>query len=211
MSEEQARQKVKIEIEDENETKEDNEESIKPNEVSKSSLTIPRKKVDELTEQERSQLIADARNGKENEFYSVKFFKNGNTHINLKKQTKAQEFIQANEPNPKISTPQKSYLTTEQLLMEHIINLESQFGHLRLKHKKLKKRYNELEGYLYAADSDDDEEKPKPKQTQPQQLPPQQLQQQLPPQQQLQEEPQPAPAQYVQRRFVRSWRDIRPQ
>ena len=33
--------------------------------------------------------------------------------------------------------------------MEHIIDLETRFESMRLKHKKLKKRYNELENSIY--------------------------------------------------------------
>ena len=71
--------------------------------------------------------------------------------------------------------------------------------------KKLKKRYNELEGYLY---DDSDDEKPtkqiQPKQeVKPQPQPTPEVQSQQP--QQLQPQP------YTQYRFHRSWRDIRPQ
>ena len=211
---------VQIEIEDENETK---DESIKPSEVSQSRPTeglnavkIARKKVDELTEQERSQLITDAQNGKENEFYSVKLFKNGKTKISLKKQSKAQQLIQSNEANvEKISLPSSRYLTDNQLLFEHIINLETQYSKLSQKHKKLKKRYNDLEGYLYADDSDDEkpaahgsvsaqEPKPQQKQIQPEpQLQPQPIQQER--------RSVPASQPYVQHRYLKSWRDLRPQ
>ena len=207
-------QNVQIEIENENE---DNEETIeiKPTQPEQppQKQTITRKPINELTQDEKNQLIADAKNGIQNEFYNVKFFKNGNTHITLKKQTKAQELIKLNETNPeKVITPTTRYLTDNQLLFEHIINLESQYSKLHAKHKKLKKRYNELEGYLYADDSDD--EKPlKQNQSQPVQQPQAQSQ---PPQEVQQEQQiqlqQSIPSQpYIQRRYVRSWRDLRPQ
>ena len=197
-------QNVQIEIEDENE---DNTETIEvkaPIEQSKEQPkpSIPRKRITELTEDEKQQLIANAKNGIENENYNVRFFKNGNTHITLKKQTKAQELIKLNETNSeKIALPSARYLTDNQLLFEHIINLESQYSKLHAKHKKLKKRYNELEGYLYADDSDD--EKPQVKQQQ-------QIQPVQPPQLQPQLQQQPISPQFVQRRYVRSWRDLRP-
>jgi len=106
-------------------------------------------------------------------------------------------------------TPTSRYLTDNQLLFEHIINLETQYSKLSQKHKKLKKRYNELEGYLYANDSDSDDEKEKPKQKiqenvvkpeiQPEPIQPQSIPA-------LQPQPQP----YVQHRYVRSWRQIQP-
>ena len=205
MTETEPTKNVQIEIEDENENDEAEEvRPIKEVQQTKPQIIVPRKRINELTEEEKTQLIADAKNGIESEFYNVKFFKNGNTHITLKKQTKAQELIKANESNPDRIAPlpnQTRYLTNEQLLLEHVLNIESLYGRLHAKHKKLKKRYNELEGYLYADDSDD-EAKPM-KQPQP------------PPQQQIIQEVHEQPIQqaqpYVQRRYVRSWRDIRPQ
>ena len=214
-------QPVSIEIEDENE-----ESIVVPAQPeTKSKLTIPRKKVSELNDAERLQLISDAKQGIENEFFGVKLFKNGNSRITLKKQTKAQQLISSNSSNQaKVSAPSSKYLTDNQLLMEHIINLETNYEKLHAKHKKLKKRYNELEGYLYADDSDDEEEKPKAKPDTPRgalapgfreapPLPQQQIpQQQLPPEQPQQQQQLPPPQfqQIPQRRYVRSWRDIRP-
>ena len=97
-------QNVQIEIENENEGDEETIE-IKPTQPKEEQpppqkQSITRKPINELTQDEKNQLIADAKNGIENQFYNVKFFKNGNTHITLKKQTTAQELIKANEPNP---------------------------------------------------------------------------------------------------------------
>ena len=44
------------------------------------------------------------------------------------------------------------YLTNEQLLFEHIIDLETRFAKMKQKHKKLKNRYNTLENDVYADD-----------------------------------------------------------
>lgn len=232
---------VQIEIEDENENENEENEvlseaksnEIKPQiEVSKeqSKLKIARKKVDELTEQEKAQLISDAQHGKENEYYHVKLFKNGKTKISLKKQSKAQQLIQSNESNvEKVLTPTSRYLTDNQLLFEHIINLETQYNKLHAKHKKLKRRYNDLEGYLYANDSDSDEEEKRSERTlspsgepkkaqktiqeqiQPEPIPASQQQQSIP-QPEIQSQIQPQIQNpYVQRRYVKSWRDLRPQ
>ena len=201
MTEEQ----TKIEIENE-----DNDETSNVKQVDKpksNRLTINRKKVSELTEAEKQQLIADAQNGFDNQYYTVKLFKNGKCKINLKKQTKAQQVIdEANEYHAPSEQQIKRYYTDNQLLMEHIINLETSFNSLRAKHKKLKKRYNELEGYLYN-DNDDssdacascsaeiDENQQKPKQG---------------PQPQIEQE-ESTSSQPVQYRYVRSWRDIQRQ
>ena len=211
-------QDVKIEIENENEddaesieSKPTNTEQTTSNNDTHAATTanVPRKRIDELTENERSQIIANAKSGIENEHYNVHFFKNGGTRITLKKQTKAQELIKLNDANPERPTPAPKYLTDNQLLFEHVINLETQYSKLHAKHKKLKKRYNELEGYLYANDSDDDDEKPQPKQMQmqaPEQQRPKQMQEvnRIPDAQPIQQTP------YVQRRYVRNWRMINP-
>ena len=199
-------QEGKIEIENENdETEEVKSEEIKSdepkNEVSTSKLTITKKKVSELNDKERAQLIEDAKNGIENDFFNVKFNKNGTTRITLKRKTKAQEIIdeQKDEIVQPAKTQAKKYLTNDQLLMEHVINLETMYSQLRNKHKKLKKRYNELESYLYT-DNDENEEQPQ-QQNQPQ------------PQPSIQQQPSIQPSiqgPTVQRRFVKSWRQIQP-
>ena len=208
-------QPVEIEIEDENEAEQEKPaEAVEP-EPAKSSAPVPRKKISALTEVERAQLINDAKAGKESEFYHVNFLKRGGVRITERKQTKAQELIQSNNDNPeRVELPSSRFLTDNQLLFEHIINLETSFQTLRSKHKKLKKRYNELEGYLYGNDDDDSDdaegaaryagdEKPRSQQQPPQEKPPT-------PQQQQYDRPPPQQSPYVQRRYVRSWRDLRP-
>ena len=216
-------QPVKIEIED------DNNESVevKAQPEPKSKLTITKTRVCDLTEEEKLQLINDAKNGIEHDNFNVKLFKNGNSRITLKKKTKAQQLISSNETNQaKLSAPSSKFLTDNQLLFEHIINLETQFNKLHSKHKKLKHRYNELESYLYADDEDEPEaEKPKLKRTEtPQgalapgfreapplplpQVPPEQQAQQS---QQEQQQPVLQSNPFIQRRYVKSWRDLRPQ
>ena len=83
--------------------------------------------------------------------------------------------------------------------MEHIINLESSFNQLRSKHKKLKKRYNELETYLYA---DDEPQALEPIPEQPSES----INEPNVEQAQEQEEQPPKPQ--VQRRYVKSWRQL---
>ena len=68
-------QPVKIEIED------DNEESVevKAQPETKSKLTITKTRVCDLTEDEKLQLINDAKQGIEHNNFNVKLFKNGNS------------------------------------------------------------------------------------------------------------------------------------
>ncbi|MBR6253213.1 MAG: hypothetical protein IKR04_05195, partial [Clostridia bacterium] len=97
------------------------------------------------------------------------------------------------------------YITDNQLLLEHVINLETSFNKLRSKHKKLKKRYNELEGYLYN-DNDDDNDEVSAEQHDktPKTNINEQEQEQPKPHEQQQPQPQPQ----VQYRYVRSWRQL---
>ena len=207
-SNEQQQQAVTIEVEDDNVKDNNIPESIPNNSTVQTHINIPRKKVTELTEAERNQLVSDAQAGVENPFYQVKLFKNGKTRICLRKQSKAQQVINEAQFNQPLPNDFKRYYTDQQLLMEHIINLETSFNALRSKHKKLKKRYNELEGYLY----DDEEQTPphpnnnklrgdivdteqvpvNPNVEQPNEQP----------------IPQAIPQPQVQHRFVKSWRQL---
>ena len=208
----QSSDKAEIEIED---AEDDNEIKSKAKAAKHDRLTITRKKVSELSDAERNQLIKDAQNGIENDFFDVRLCKNGSTRICLKKQSTAQRVInEAKESNPTaVPTVSRKYYTDNQLLMEHIINLESSFNSLRAKHKKLKKRYNELEGYLYADEQplkDDVLKDVKPDNDEPVEPPKQPTKQQLeqPLNNEVDPEDQPILQQPIKRRFVRSWRDL---
>ena len=197
---------VTIEVEDESQqlkpsTDEPKQEPSKP---TPAKTLIPRKKIPELTEAERQQLISEAQHGYDNPYYQVKFFKNGSSRIVYRKQSTAQRVIQEANDNQPVANDYKRFYTDNQLLMEHVINLETSFNKLRSKHKALKKRYNELEGYLY---NDDDE--PKPQQQQPKSTPVQtSVKQEQPTEEVIEQQQQSIQQPVQQRRYVRSWRDI---
>ena len=203
----------------------DNEPPLKPANKSQDNskpnrLTIVKKKVSDLTAEERAQLIKDADEGLENDYFNVKRCKNGSTRITLRKQSTAQKVLAEAAENQAVPTLSKRYYTDNQLLLEHVINLESSFNALRSKHKKLKKRYNELEGYLLA--DDDEESNPKPiKSTivnNAEATPEREAQGEQPPEQPQEQVPEKPPEsearakgeqlQTTKRRYVRSWRDI---
>ena len=77
--------KVEIEAEDAINNDEDEQIPIKTtkskNKLNTDRLTITRKKVSDLTEAERNQLITDAQQGIDNDFFQVKLCKNGSTRI----------------------------------------------------------------------------------------------------------------------------------
>ena len=198
-----AEPKAEIEIEQDDDTEEEESKPKSNKSPVKNSkperLVISKKKVKDLSDAEREQLIKDAADGLENDYFEVKKCKNGSTRICLKKQSTSQKVIAEAAENQAIPTLSKRYYTENQLLMEHIINLESSFNQLRSKHKKLKKRYNELETYLYA---DDEPQALEPIPEQPSEQAPEQA-----PEQDLeQEEQQPRPQ--IQRRYVKSWRQL---
>ena len=113
---------------------------------------IELKDVKKLTSEEREQIISNFKNGIDNEFYDVKTLKNGTTRI-VKKKNKTQSLS-----NKLISeNKEKRYLSNEQLLMEHIIELNTQMTKLKNKQKKLKNKYKGIKRDLYVNVDENDE------------------------------------------------------
>jgi len=124
---------------------------------------------DELTEEEKQIIINNAKAGVASDIYDVKFFKNGNIRIKNKKIKSPPVSTRAAKQAPPAAEPPKVYYTDQQLLMEHIIELNSKCDKLLAKHKKLKRKYKALSNDVYI-DTDDEpqiEEQP-PVQQQPQ-------------------------------------------
>ena len=132
------------------------------------------KNVKDLSKEERERLINDSNNGINNDYFKVVKDKNGTVSIRKRPTTKSQQLINENKIMDSTtksmatkltsrSSEQKTvksndkvlnnkYLTNEQLLFEHIIDLETRFAKMKQKHKKLKNRYNTLENDVYADD-----------------------------------------------------------
>ena len=143
--------------EQQEETVQDNVEVPTPKaEVDNILNNISSKAVKQLSRNERSKLISDFENGVENQYFKVMKMKNGQIRITkrfnpLPTPDKAPEVI-----NNKINKQYNNkLLTNEQLLLEHIFDLERKYEQMRLKHKKLKKRYNKLENDIFDDDSDE--------------------------------------------------------
>ena len=114
---------------------------------SESPKQILSKKIKDLTNEERSIIINNAKNGIDNEFYKVQFYKNGSSRITKRKaprESTSEKLIKNHSPS----------LTTEQLLMEHVIGLESQIATMRQKQKRLKNNYRQLYQDIYVEDED---------------------------------------------------------
>ena len=121
----------------------------------KTTIEIPLKNISKLTNEEKAYLINEAKNGIDNKFYKVSFCKNGNIKITKRKvpkQSMSEKIISNNTSN---YTKQAPTMSNEQLLFEHVINLESQIATLRQKHKNLKKSYKQIYQDVYIDDDED--------------------------------------------------------
>ena len=128
---------------------EDKKEDVKKEEdIKPEPKIIPAKRIDELTDEERKILIDNERAGIKNPYYNVKLFKNGNVRIcKAKKPTLSQQVISNNGEREIKNTNgdnRKVYMTDNQLMWEHIFELENKYNTLYTKHKKLKAKYNDL-------------------------------------------------------------------
>ena len=180
------------------------------------------KDISKLTLEERAKIISDARNGIPSEHYDVIVLKNGNTRI-VKKKIKTPSLSNRliNEQKQEVNNSKKLYMSDNQLMMEHIIELNNQVNKLANKHKKLKKKYRALKHDIYEEDIEQENEiglersssirlqEPQSKEQQPPSQEPQGQEQQQPskePQNQesQSQEPQP-PSQALRGRTWRSY------
>ena len=104
---------------------------------------IENKPIDQLTDLEKQTIIQNARKGIDNQYYSVKLFKNGNTRICKKKKPAVSESIVKSGGKREVQG-QQVYFTDQQLIWEHLFELERNYAKLYGKHKKMKARYNDL-------------------------------------------------------------------
>ena len=108
-------------------------------------------------------IVANAKAGLDQPNFNVKFFKNGKYRIVKKKATTptvSQKAITTPPPsllggiNGSMQTEKKVYYSDNQLLFEHIIELNAKVEKLMAKHKKLKRRYQSLQNDIYVNDDD---------------------------------------------------------
>ena len=107
------------------------------------------KTVKKLSNDERSMLMDKFGKGVEDPYFKVIRMSNGAIRITKRRNPIVQNVEEAQQQRSNRIANKVNHLTNEQLLMEHIIDLETRFESMRLKHKKLKKRYNELENSIY--------------------------------------------------------------
>ena len=153
---EKSAEEIVIEINGEENVKDNNENDILNKDETK---FVEQKQVSALTEEERNLIITNARAGIDQPYYEVKTFKNGKQRIIKKKTvtpTVSQKAIKTT-PSP-TNAEQKVYYSDNQLLFEHIIELNAKVDKLMTKHKKLKRRYQALQNDIYV--NDDEVEEP---------------------------------------------------
>ena len=148
-----------IEIPTEDSTVEITEEvELKPADEASSDLCSWKDKtVRQLKKAERQQLIDGFNSGKEDDYFKVMRMKNGQMRITKRTNPLTESAESAHEVASKKIEKQfhAKRLTDNQLLFEHIIDLEKRMVEMRFKHKKLKKRYNKLEQDIFD-ESDED-------------------------------------------------------
>lgn len=161
------------------------------NKVEPVYTVIPEKRIDELTDEDKKVLINNARSGIDNPYYTVKLFKNGNTRICKKKKNSiSKEAVESNGERTikNQNSDKKVYMTDNQLIWEHLFELENKYNTLYRKHKKLKSKYNDLyieDDTSYGVKPEDEQQQPDIKDDVKDEVKDEQQQQQL--QQQLHE------------------------
>jgi len=109
-----------------------------------SGTHVPFKKIADLNDEEKKQIIDSIKAGKESEHYELKEFKNGTFRIVKKKQPTIVEKAVTNTKSKDKTDPDKIYLTNDQLMNQRISDLEVKYAKLEGKYKKQKKRVNDI-------------------------------------------------------------------
>ena len=156
-TEETAEKEIVIEIDAKESDKNDTKDGVLTEEEPKPKLAskfIEPKQVVDLTDDERALIVANAKAGLDQPNFNVKFFKNGKYRIVKKKATTPTVSQKAITSTPPKETERKVYYSDNQLLFEHIIELNAKVEKLMAKHKKLKRRYQSLQNDIYIDDND---------------------------------------------------------
>ena len=135
---------------------EEQQEVVQPEQPEQPAYKWTSKPVKQLSKSERDRLIEDFEKGTENVYFKVNRLKNGSYRINKRSNPLVTDATEA--PAKTADKISKKYdgkqLTTEQLLLEHMFELERKYEIMRMKHKKLKKRYNKLEDDIFESDDE---------------------------------------------------------
>lgn len=137
------------------------EPNVQPNVQQKVTPDYSTKAVKKLSKDERDMLMNKFNNHEEDPYFKVIRMSDGGIRITKRKIPLNTDIKEVQKMRSSaIENKYKNRLTNEQLIMEHLFDLETRFEAMRLKHKKLKKRYNELESQIYEnVDEHDDDVK----------------------------------------------------
>jgi hypothetical protein len=143
--------------------------------VPKIDPTVKPKRVADLNDKEKEDILHIYRNGGSHPNYNVQLYKNGNSRITLRRKVEPVSSQLLKEDLPR--TDKKVHLSDNQLLMEHVMDLQIKCEKLMNKHKKMKKRLNEYEQYedieeepikpIQKVEIEEPEESPPPKKPAP--------------------------------------------
>ena len=119
-------------------------------EVVEEKVLEPATTTEKLSKKEqRLKAIENFKNGVDDPSFKVQKLKNGQFRVSKRRN----ESITPESVEERVMTKfDNKQLSTEQLLLEHMFELERKCEALRLKHKKLKKRYNKLEDDIFEDD-----------------------------------------------------------
>ena len=116
---------------------------------------IPKKPVADLSDADKATIIANHQNGINQPFYDVKQYKNGKYRIVKRKDTQPTVAQKVVNNSPVEKAEKKAYYTDNQLLFEHIIELNAKVDRLMTKHKKLKRKYQAMQNDIYVEDAEE--------------------------------------------------------
>ena len=138
-SEPTSEKEIIITLDDKNDIKNENiSESVNEEQpkIKPATKFVERKQIVDLNDDEKAIIVNNARNGYDQPYYDVKLFKNGKYRI-IKKKEQAQTVAQKVITNS--SAPEKEkkvFYSDNQLLFEHVIDLNAKVEKLMAKHKK---------------------------------------------------------------------------
>ena len=111
------------------------------------------KPVTKLTEEERSIIMNDFKNGTPQPNYTIRELKNGGSKIvkNTNKSETNHVVIGDEKPSNVVVSPK---FTNEQMIFQQLLDLNSKIEKIHNKHKKLKKKYKKMKNDIYVEDVD---------------------------------------------------------
>ena len=121
--------------------------------------SVPDKFVKDLTSDERTLILKNYVDGKENDNFTVHQLKNGSLSIKRKRTGKVKSLDDAVIKNV-TNTSNKSgrNMTNEQMLIQNIIDMEKRLEKESLKRKLLKRKYKKMKSDIYVDDEENENE-----------------------------------------------------